>query len=57
MCMMKGSAPGSTSPLRVPIISPSVGVIPIEVSIDLPPLMAVMEAPLPMCAVMMRCDS
>ena len=35
------------SPQRVPITRPSTGVKPIEVSMDLPFLMAQMEAPLP----------
>ncbi len=40
-------APKSTSPLRVPIISPSSGVIPIEVSTLRPLRTAQIEAPLP----------
>ncbi len=43
---------GSMSPLRVPITRPSSGVKPIEVSMDLPCSMAVIEAPLPRWAVM-----
>ncbi len=39
--------PGSILPERVPIIVPPSGVNPIEVSTDLPPLMAVIETPLP----------
>ncbi|MEJ7707621.1 MAG: hypothetical protein WKF82_10345 [Nocardioidaceae bacterium] len=41
------TAVASMSPLRVPITSPSSGVIPIEVSILRPLLTAVIEAPLP----------
>src|SRR5665647_2962615 len=46
------STPGSISPVREHIISPSTGVNPIQVSIDLPFSMAVMEAPLPRWHVM-----
>ncbi|MPN55788.1 hypothetical protein SDC9_203472 [bioreactor metagenome] len=45
------TTPKSTSPERVPIIKPSIGVKPMEVSIDFPSFTAVMEAPLPICAV------
>ena len=38
---------GSRSPERVPIISPSRGVRPIEVSTHLPPIDAEIDAPLP----------
>ena len=38
---------GSRSPERVPMISPSSGVRPIEVSTHLPPTEAEIEAPLP----------
>jgi len=38
---------GSISPQRVPIINPSRGVKPIEVSIDFPLSIAVIEAPFP----------
>jgi hypothetical protein len=41
------SSPGSIEPLRVPIMSPSSGVNPIEVSTDLPSLVAVTDAPFP----------
>ena len=40
-------APGSTSPDRVPITSPSSGVRPMEVSMLRPRLMAQTDAPLP----------
>ena len=40
------------SPQRVPIIRPSSGVRPMDVSMLLPPSMAVMEAPLPKWQVM-----
>ena len=43
-------APKSTSPLRVPIIKPSSGVIPIEVSTLWPLRTAQIDAPLPRCA-------
>ena len=38
---------GSKSPLLVPIIRPSSGVRPIEVSTHLPPIEAEIEAPFP----------
>ena len=38
---------GSRSPERVPMISPSRGVSPIDVSTHLPPIEAEIEAPLP----------
>ena len=38
---------GSRSPERVPMISPSSGVRPIDVSTHLPPIDAEIEAPLP----------
>jgi hypothetical protein len=47
-------APGSRSPLRVPMITPPVGVNPMLVSIERPPLTAVMLAPLPRCAITSR---
>ena len=37
----------SMSPERVPIVTPANGVNPIDVSTDLPPSTAVIEAPLP----------
>jgi len=43
---------GSMSPLRVPITRPSSGVKPIEVSIDFPCSMAVIEASVAEVAVM-----
>ncbi len=43
---------GSMSPLRVPITSPSSGVMPMEWSTALPPATAVIEQPLPRCTVM-----
>lgn len=43
--------PGSMSPLLVPMTSPSRGVSPMEVSTLFPFCMAVMEAPLPRCAI------
>ena len=48
----KSMMAGSMSPLRVPIIRPSRGVKPMEVSMDLPCSMAVTEAPLPRWQVM-----
>src|ERR1700690_12974 len=48
------SAPGSTSPDRVPITRPSSGVNPIEVSTLLPPRKATILAPLPRCAMITR---
>ena len=39
--------PRSRSPVLVPIISPSTGVSPIDVSTDLPFLIAATDAPLP----------
>ena len=39
--------PGSTEPDRVPIISPSSGVMPIDVEADRLPSTAVTEQPLP----------
>ena len=44
---MKGIIAGSISPHLVPIINPSNGVRPIEVSITLPFLIAATEAPFP----------
>ena len=41
---------GSRSPERVPMISPSSGVNPIDVSTDSPPLTAVTLAPFPKMA-------
>ena len=41
------TADGSTEPVLVPITTPSRGVNPIEVSIDLPPSTAVIEEPFP----------
>ena len=43
----KNTTEASMQPLRVPMIRPSNGVKPIEVSTHLPPLTAVTEAPLP----------
>ena len=43
---------GSMSPDRVPITRPSSGVSPIEVSTELPPLIAAAEQPLPRWSVM-----
>ena len=40
---------GSTSPDLVPIISPSKGVNPMDVSTDTPPRTAAAEQPLPSC--------
>ena len=45
--MMKVTTEGSIAPERVPIIKPSSGVKPIEVSAHTPSLTAVMEHPLP----------
>ena len=45
---MYGTILGSILPHLVPIVRPSNGVNPIEVSIDLPFTIAVMELPLPM---------
>ena len=44
----------SMSPARVPITKPSNGVMPIDVSTDLPFLMAATDAPLPKCATTKR---
>ncbi len=44
---------GSMSPDRVPMMSPSSGVKPIEVLKEAPALMAHAEQPLPRCSVMM----
>ncbi len=44
---------GSKSPLRVPIMTPSSGVKPIEVSMTFPLRIAAIEAPLPRWQVMM----
>ena len=52
LSIKKISAPGSTSPQRVPIIRPSVGVKPILVSMLLPSFTAVMLPPLPTWQVM-----
>ena len=46
------NAPKSRSPVRVPMITPALGVKPMEVSTDLPLLMAVMDEPLPKWQVM-----
>ncbi len=51
-CSRKPMMAGSMSPLRVPIIRPSRGVNPIEVSMDTPCSMAVTDAPLPRWHVM-----
>ncbi len=48
--------PGSTEPERVPIIRPSSGVKPIEVSIGLPPWIAEAEQPLPRWQTTRRSD-
>ena len=53
LCIRYSTTVGSMSPLRVPIISPSSGVMPMEVSTDLPPLIAPAEQPLPRWRVMM----
>ena len=42
------------SPVRVPEMTPPVGVRPMEVSTDLPSFTAVTEQPLPRCAMMRR---
>ena len=42
--------PGSTSPDRVPITRPSIGVSPIDVSCGRPPTIADADAPLPRCS-------
>ena len=57
LCIRYSMTVGSMSPQRVPIISPSSGVMPIDVSIDLPPLMAHAEQPLPRWSVMMFVSS
>ena len=44
---MNSMMAGSRSPERVPMISPSSGVNPIDVSTDSPPLTAVTLAPFP----------
>ena len=49
--------PGSMSPDRVPITSPSIGVRPIDVSTGLPPTIADAEAPLPRCSTIWLSDS
>jgi hypothetical protein len=49
---MKSTMAGSMSPERVPITRPSSGVMPIEVSTELPARMAATEQPLPRCSVM-----
>ena len=49
--------PGSIEPARVPIIRPSSGVIPIDVSTDRPPSTAVTEQPLPRWATTSRSPS
>ena len=49
--------PGSTSPERVPITSPSIGVSPIDVSTGRPPTMADADAPLPRCSTIWRSDA
>ena len=55
--IIKERAPASISPERVPINKPSTGVNPIDVSIDLPSLIAVIEPPFPTWQVIIRCDS
>ena len=50
--IMKPGIAGSMSPQRVPIIAPSKGVMPMEVSTDSPLRTAQNEEPLPMCSVM-----
>lgn len=45
--MMYSTALASMAPLRVPMIKPSRGVKPMEVSKHLPPCTAVMEEPCP----------
>ncbi len=50
--MMKGTIAGSMAPQRVPIIRPSRGVRPMEVSTATPWSMAEMEQPLPRWQVM-----
>ena len=49
--------PGSTSPERVPITRPSIGVSPIDVSIGRPPTIADADAPLPRCSTIWFSDS
>ena len=49
--------PGSMSPDRVPITSPSIGVRPIDVSIGRPPTIADADAPLPRCSTIWLSDS
>ena len=44
---MRFTIAGSRSPQRVPITRPSNGVIPIDVSTELPPRMAAAEQPFP----------
>ena len=55
--MMASTTEASTSPVRVPIINPSSGVRPIEVSMHLPPSTAETDAPLPMWQVTIFCVS
>ncbi len=50
--MMKGTMAGSMAPQRVPIMRPSKGVSPMEVSTATPWSMAEMEQPLPRWQVM-----
>lgn len=45
---MNGIKAGSRFPERVPIVTPASGVNPIDVSIDSPPSIAAIDAPLPM---------
>ena len=46
--IINGIKAGSILPERVPIVTPASGVKPIDVSIDLPPSIAAIDAPLPM---------
>ena len=47
VCIKNSMMEGSTAPERVPMGTPSRGVKPMDVSMDLPPSMAQMEEPLP----------
>ena len=51
-CITKATKEASISPVRVPMVKPANGVKPIEVSTEIPPSTAVIEAPLPKWQVM-----
>ena len=55
--IINGIKAGSISPERVPIVTPANGVKPIDVSIDFPPSIAAIDAPLPIWQEIIRNSS